>query len=65
MFVTQTVEFDTEVDVDIDIEVGKQESQTLPMAQRSRGLSVLDQISFSESLLSIIFKISTKHQHLD
>ena len=41
MFVIQTVEFDTEVDVDIDIEVGKQESQTLPMAQRRRGLSVL------------------------
>ena len=37
MFVTQTVEFDTEVDVDIDIEVGKQESRTLPMAQRTQG----------------------------
>ena len=43
MFVTHTVEFDTEVDIDIDIiEVGKQESETLPMAQRSRGLSVLN-----------------------
>ena len=49
MFVTQTVEFDTEVDVDIDIEVGKQESQTLPMAQRSRGLSVLNRSRITNS----------------
>ena len=55
--------------------------KTLPKAQRTRGLSVLikvtslghitisytnlDQISSSESLQSINFKISTKHQHLD
>ena len=37
---TWTVEFDTEVDVDVDIELGERESQTLPKAQRSRGLSV-------------------------
>ena len=40
------VEFVTEVDVDIDVEVGKRESQTLPKAQRSRGLSFLNRLPF-------------------
>ena len=47
--------------------------QTLPKAQRTRGLSSyhissytnLDQISISESRLSIDIKISSKHQYLD
>ena len=45
--------------------------ETLPKAQRTRGLSSyhkfhkhLDQTSISESQLSINLKISTKHQHL-
>ena len=46
--------------------------KTLPKAQWTRGLSSyhklhtnFDQTSFSESRLSIKFRISTKHQHLD
>ena len=46
--------------------------KTLPKAQRTRGLSSyhklhtnLDQISSSESLPNINFKISTKHQRFD
>ena len=48
------------------------EFKTLPKAQRTRGLSSyqklhtnLDQTPISEFRLSINFKISTKHQHLD
>ena len=43
--------------------------KTLPKAQRTRGLSSyhkftnLDQITISESRLSVNLKISTKHQH--
>ena len=43
------VEFVTEVDVDIDVEVGKRESQTLPKAQLSRGLSVFFLRSYHKS----------------
>ena len=53
-------------------EFGSLYDKTLPKAQRTRGLSSyhkshtnLDQTSISESRLSINFKISTKHQHLD
>ena len=58
-----------------------EKEETLPKAQRTRGLSSayqstclghitssitdLDQISSSESLPSINFKILTKHQHLN
>ena len=54
-----------------DMEVVQPGFETLPKAQRTRGLSSyhkldknIDQTSISESRLSIYFKISTKHQHL-
>ena len=51
------VEFVTEVDVDIDVEVGKRESQTLPKAKLSRGLSVFFLRSCHKSQILIKFHL--------
>ena len=58
----------------VDVDENEIVLQTLPKAQRTQGLSLyhkitvhinLEHITISESLLSINFKISTKHQYLD